>query len=679
MSQSTTNLLSRARAVAAACGAYAVFAGIITLIGWAAEIPRLTSWKNDGIAMFPNTALCSILGGLSLLLRSRTAPEPRHGWRRVSASLLCAIGALTLSQHLTGINLGIDTLLFHRNWGAAATAPMRMGPPASLSFLLIGTALLLLEQPPRRGFSAKLGVAVVALATLSLTGHLYGAEPMYTIPQLTAIAMQTGTVVLALAIGIVASVPEREPMRTLLDGGAAGMLARRAVPIIVVLSVSIGFLRVSAQKYGLVDTAFGSAGRTVVELLLIIGSLWWTLANVRTQERARRASEAEMQRQADELASFLEQSNQRKDEFIAILAHELRNPLAPMRNAAHYLKLKGSIDAQSSRAVSMIERQVMQMSRLVDDLLDVARISRGMLEIRRQRVWCHELIDAALDACGDELRAKGHELHTTLPSDPVEVWIDRERMVQVLCNLLGNAAKYTLPRGRIELVVAISGDTLTIDVKDNGVGIPADKVHQIFELFARVDRALDDQGGLGIGLTLAQQIIRLHGGTIEAFSRGAGCGTEMRVRVPVNAPPTAATVAPAQAGAPGAPKRILLADDNQDAVESLALLLQIDGHEVHTVFDGESAIASAERIQPQVVLLDIGMPKANGYEVARRIRHQQWGKQMYLVALTGWGQEGDKQRAREAGFDAHLVKPVPPDTLQQLLAGIAPAKAPRAV
>jgi PAS domain S-box-containing protein len=363
-------------------------------------------------------------------------------------------------------------------------------------------------------------------------------------------------------------------------------------------------------------------------------------------------------------------ADRRKNEFLAILAHELRNPLGPVRNAAHYLMLKGPTDPDLRRPIEIIDRQVEQMARLVDDLLDVSRISRGVLELRRQRVALAEIVEASVDACREAVQAQGHNLRVSVPIEPVELEADRQRLVQVLTNLISNAAKYTPPGGQIELTAAASDRLLEVAIKDNGIGIPPAKLTEIFDLFTQLDRSFEQQGGLGIGLTLVRQLVELHGGTIAARSEGIGHGSEFALKIPV-----VATVAAAAAARPAPvpasrPRRILLADDNHDAVESLTLLLEIAGHEVHKAFDGEAAISSAEKLLPEVALLDIGMPKANGYEVARRIREHPWGKQIYLVAITGWGQEADKRRAREAGFDAQLVKPVAPDALNRLLATI---------
>ena len=364
----------------------------------------------------------------------------------------------------------------------------------------------------------------------------------------------------------------------------------------------------------------------------------------------------------------LREADRRKNEFVAILAHELRNPLGPIRNAARILKLKGPQDPELRTPIEMIERQTEQLARLLDDLLDVSRISRGALEMRQERVTVSDVVDASVDACHEELQERGVSLRVGLPTEPTELVADRARLIQVLWNLINNAAKYTPSGGKIELTAMVSDCTLVLSVRDNGIGIPPDKLTDIFDLFAQVDRSGEREGGLGIGLTLVRQIVTLHGGSIEARSEGIGRGSEFIVTLPV-----VTTAAPAPATGPvsgpaAAPRRILVVDDNQDAVESLAVLLQIAGHDVHKALDGEAAIALAQQVRPDVVLLDLGMPKVSGYEVARRIREHPWGKQMILVALSGWGQADERIRTQAAGFDAHLVKPVAPEALNQLLA-----------
>jgi PAS domain S-box-containing protein len=375
-----------------------------------------------------------------------------------------------------------------------------------------------------------------------------------------------------------------------------------------------------------------------------------------------------------EAEESLREANRRKDEFLAILAHELRNPLAPVYNAALYLKLQDFPDPELKHSIGMIERQVVHMARLIDDLLDVSRISRGVLDLRLERLNFDEIAEAAVEACRDEIKARGHSLHVDLPRASVWVLADRHRLVQVFCNLLTNAAKYTPLGGRIELAVKVREDrTFEAVVADNGIGIPAAKLSEIFELFARVDPSLEGQGGLGIGLTLALQIIELHHGTIEARSDGAGQGASFLVRLPLA---SAAEIAPSEIepGPRNEPRRILVVDDNQDAAESLFLLLKSAGHSVQVAFDGDAALRIAAQFEPELVFLDIGMPKTNGYDAARRMRAESWGKSIHLVALTGWGQEDDRRRAEEAGFNAHLVKPVSPEALRQQIATLPSAR-----
>jgi PAS domain S-box-containing protein len=366
----------------------------------------------------------------------------------------------------------------------------------------------------------------------------------------------------------------------------------------------------------------------------------------------------------------LQEADRRKDEFIAVLAHELRNPLAPVRNAAHYLKLKGLADPDVRQPLEMIDRQVNLMSRLIEDLLDVSRITRGVLELRRERVLLSDLVEGAVEACRHEVDARRHLLRVELPEEPLALYADRARLVQVFCNLITNAAKYSPPGGEIVVSARKTSQGLEISVSDKGVGIPADKLSEIFDLFAQLDRGLERQGGgLGIGLTLARQIVELHQGTIEARSEGVGKGSEFVLHLPLLPART-----PKRAGGPAQStmirRTVLVADDNRDAADSLALLLG-RGHEVHRAYDGAAAFELAATIQPEVMLLDIGMPRMDGYEVARRVRGELWGANVYLVALSGWGREEDKRRAVEAGFDAHLVKPVTPEALDRLLAGIA--------
>ncbi len=381
---------------------------------------------------------------------------------------------------------------------------------------------------------------------------------------------------------------------------------------------------------------------------------------------ARKQIEDELRRLNDELSL----AHRRKDEFLATLAHELRNPLAPITNAIEILRLRDPVDGESRWARDVIDRQVRQMTRLVDDLLDVARITRGKITLRMERVALAAVVHGAVEAARPFIEQSGHRLAITLPPQPVWLDADPTRLTQVLLNLLNNAAKYTPHGGHIAVDANARDGEAAVCVRDDGIGIPADHLADIFEMFSQVAPALErSQGGLGIGLALARGLVELHGGSIEARSPGAGQGSEFIVRLPValNGRPDAAGDAQ-DAVAADSMLCVLVVDDNRDAADSLAMMLELTGHQVHTAHDGEAALADAERFAPDVVLLDIGMPGMNGYEVAMRLRETPHGRRARIVALTGWGQEDDKRRAVEAGFDQHLTKPVDPASLNAVLA-----------
>ena len=373
------------------------------------------------------------------------------------------------------------------------------------------------------------------------------------------------------------------------------------------------------------------------------------------------------------LLAALKESDRRKDEFLAILAHELRNPLAPIRNAVHILRAKAPALPELLWATDVIDRQVHQMSRLVDDLLDVSRIAGGKIQLRKERIELATVVNSAIEASRPLIDKRGHELAVMMPAEPIPLHADLTRLSQVLLNLLNNAAKYTDPGGRIGLTVAREGAEVAIRVTDTGIGIPSEMLPRIFGMFTQVDRSLERaEGGLGIGLTLVQRLVELHRGTVEARSGGPGKGSEFIVRLPIathfavgkDQGPARAVAEPAA----HATCRILIVDDNRDAADTLGMLLRNLGNEVRTAHDGLEALGAAEDFQPDVVLLDIGMPKMNGYDAARQIRGRR-GKSVILIAVTGWGQEEDRRRSADAGFDHHLTKPVNLGALQKLLDG----------
>jgi PAS domain S-box-containing protein len=388
----------------------------------------------------------------------------------------------------------------------------------------------------------------------------------------------------------------------------------------------------------------------------------------------RKQMEDELRRTAAELS----EANRRKDEFLATLAHELRNPLAPLRNGLQVLRLAGGDAAAVERSLGMMERQLGHLVHLIDDLLDVSRISRGKIALKKERVDLAAIVQAAVEGSRPQIDAAGHQLTVAMP--PAQVYLDADpaRLAQVFANLLTNAAKYTDRAGRISLTAQRQGGEVAVAVRDTGIGIAAEHLPRLFEMFSQVSSALErSQGGLGIGLALVKGLVEMHGGTVEARSEGLGAGSEFVVRLPVAGTAARETATPVGGGEVSRPpgRRILVADDNRDAADSLAEMLRLFGHEVHTAHDGVSAVEAVGRVRPDVAILDIGMPGLNGYAACRRIREQPWGRAMTLVALTGWGQEEDRRRAAEAGFDHHLTKPVDPAALEGLLAALPPRTA----
>ena len=371
-------------------------------------------------------------------------------------------------------------------------------------------------------------------------------------------------------------------------------------------------------------------------------------------------------------AANLELQNQAraKDDFLATLSHELRNPLSALSTAAHLLD-RGSLDTTAEvSARQIVKRQTRLMSRLLDDLLDVSRITRGKLEIRKAPIEVSAIIESAIETVQPWLNRKGHAFSVNVPERHVIIEADAVRLAQVLANLLTNAAKYTEPHGRIELTVQRQGDVMEFRVRDNGIGIPPENQSEIFKMFAQLRPAIErSEGGLGIGLALARGLVELHGGSIAVKSQGVGHGSEFTVRIPIAQAAAAANTNAGKVVSAGDSARceVIVADDNADALQSLAMLLELDGHTVRTASDGIAALSLAQQKIPDVMLLDIGMPGLNGYEVASRVRDLDRGDAVMLVALTGWGQPADRNRAREAGFDHHLTKPIDYEELAGLL------------
>jgi signal transduction histidine kinase/CheY-like chemotaxis protein len=373
-----------------------------------------------------------------------------------------------------------------------------------------------------------------------------------------------------------------------------------------------------------------------------------------------------------EARAYLEEreaADRRKNQFLATLAHELRNPLAPIRNSLSLLRITAT-GASTAPAFEIMDRQVSHMVRLIDDLMDVARITHGKIDLRKRTVDVAEVIAAAVETSRPLIDGAKHELVVSLPAEALALDADPVRLAQVFSNLLNNAAKYTDPGGRVTIAARREGDSAVVTVADTGVGIPADSLASVFDMFAQANAHDRRSGsGLGIGLALARSLVQMHGGSISASSAGAGKGSVFVVRLPLSGaalPGSAPSEAPAPQGA--AMQRILIVDDNRDAANTLGALLQLIGADVRVAYDGETALEAVPGFRPSVVLLDLGMPGMDGYEVARRIRAEPAARDTTLIALTGWGEASDRERSREAGFRHHLVKPVDLNAMQAVLA-----------
>ena len=474
-------------------------------------------------------------------------------------------------------------------------------------------------------------------------------------------------------------------------------ILRSKVSVLVELYCKRGELKATNRTLAQVNQQLAEANTTLqAEKTRELEALNSTLSQANAElAAANRSLQTEIAERARvELA--LKEADRHKDEFLAMLAHELRNPLAPIYNAVQLMRRKQLDDPQLAWSRDIIERQTAHLSRLVDDLLDVSRITRGKINLNKESLEISNLISRAVETTHPLIVERSHDLVLDVPEEPLKVLGDPTRLTQALGNVLSNAAKYTERGGRIAIGVRRDGAEVAIRVTDTGEGIPADLLPVIFNLFTQLDRTSGHaQGGLGIGLALVRRLVEMHGGSVTAHSDGVGKGSEFVIRLPVHVEPEArlngsalesqaAYVSiggqvpalqpvqpdPLMAGSgqtDRVKRRILVADDNSDALESLATLLELGGHEVVTANNGALALECAERHRPEVALLDIGMPMLDGYEVARRIRVQPWGQKVTLVALTGWGQDSDRRRSREAGFDSHLVKPLDMDKLTELL------------
>jgi signal transduction histidine kinase/CheY-like chemotaxis protein len=559
-----------------------------------------------------------------------------------------------------------------------------MSPLTSLVLSVLSISIIAATLPsPRAAVTSRIAAGSTLLtAWLAIIAVAFDAGRLADVPRFPGMAVIT---IALIAIASWAS------LSLSLEAERAGVRLGQASPRVgallltaFVLPLLLGLLR---------DATAARLGPQVVTAVLVVllagamaAIIWQYGSRMTALRREREQAFAELEHRVAERTHELAARNEelrrsedrlrdadrRKDEFLATLAHELRNPLAPIRSAVAVLRSDQVSEDDSFEARLIIERQVGQMSRLIDDLLDVSRITAGKLPMKKSPMRLATVLNLAISTVRPHIDEARHRLIVSLPEESLVVEADEARLSQVFANLLHNACKYTEPGGEIALTASLSNEhEVEIAVRDNGIGIPTEFLPRLFEKFSQVAPALDrSQGGLGLGLSLVHGVVTLHDGRVEARSAGPGRGSEFLVWLPVlHGVVIADTVGvpPAAAAHGSVSRRVLVVDDNADSAESLALLLRIEGHLVETAHDGASAVELAERFQPDAILLDLGMPGMNGYDVCAQIRRQPRGRSILMVAQTGWGQAQDRARTLEAGFDAHLTKPIDPEAVQEML------------
>jgi signal transduction histidine kinase/CheY-like chemotaxis protein len=665
-STASAALAKRAVVIARITSALVAAAAIAVLVGWLRDMPELTSLYLVGPTVKTNAALAILFGALgNILLISAGARRPWRLAGYAAATVPTVLGALTLSEHLGGWDLGIDQVIATEAAGALATmSPNRMGPPASTANLLLGLALLLGSSRSARWrtLSQSLSILTCGIALLPLMGYAYGFSELYGVARYTGIALINAIALLALALAVQAGRPDVGLASLVCREDEVGMFARRMLPASILLPFGIGWVLARGYNARSVDAPFAISTMALVLIILMAGVIW----RIGTQLVLLLDARAATERALAESERTLREADQQKTEFLATLSHELRNPLAPIRFAVELLNGPSAATARQT-----IERQVQHLTRLIDDLLDLTRISRNKLELHVRPSDLRQLVSDAIDAVSSEIKRSQHELEVDLPSEAVWLNVDPDRIVQMLVNLLTNAIRYSEPGGKIRVGTTVDDADVTIAVRDTGHGIAAVDLDRVFDRFVQVGQTR--HGGLGIGLALVKALAELHGGSVRARSAGRGKGSEFRLRLPRAAgPPTA----PAAEDLPMPVCRILVVDDNRDAADMLGGLLTASGHNVQVAYDGESALRQAAAFRPQAGLFDIGMSGMDGYQLAKRLRGDPQLRDLFLIAITGWGQEEDRRRALSAGFDAHLTKPADPAEIAKLLAARFPIGEP---
>ncbi len=651
---------------AAAAGAFVLSA--LVLLGWEFDLGLLKSVLPGQSATQPLTAVCLGLCALALGLSGGSSP------RSIVATRLCALLPLvvvlaTVWQNALDTDWGLDRWLFpdavvHEQTGQFLR-PGRTAGAALLAIAMLAVCLLL--SGARKRVANQIYVALATAGTVFcvavLVAYAFSLKVLYAMGLYANVSLNSGIILGALFIGVLLRRSDLGWVR-LLTGSAAGSESARRLLLwsIVLLFVLAAVVQVCTANI-LYGEQIEATVVTFAALGLLLAGIVSHAERLNALDCARHSAATRLRLVEEELAS----NTRAKDAFLAVLAHELRNPLSSLRNGIEIVRRRSGPDRTLSQTATTMARQMSQLVRLVDDLLDLSRIDQGNIELQRERVEVKDVIDRAVETCRESLTAREHTLVLAPVEPSLAVHGDRHRLVQVISSLLANSAHYSEPGGRISITVSSEGRQIIVAITDNGPGIPPEALEHAFDVFAelRAQRARTD-GGLGVGLALVRTLVELHGGSVHVHSPDPRAGSSVVIQLPALDDNKKLRASPAPQSMQRR-LRILVADDNTDAAGSLAILLRLEGHEVLTAVDGLQAIERAQRFRPDVLFMDVGMPLLDGIEAARRIRAHDWGRQMHIVALTGWGLEAERTRTAEVGMDGHLLKPADPRELAAIL------------
>ena len=681
VSQYSARQLSRYRAISTACASLALAIGASGFLGWILDNDFLKRIHPSLVTMKANTAICLTLISVSvLLLREPSSGSAKRRAGQICAAVVAAVALLTLSEHLFGWDLHIDQLLFHETVHEAGLSfPGRMGVASTLNFILLGVSLLFLNVRSSRHFriSNVSVLLVLAVTLLVFLYYFYGIEGQEPIAVYFTIALHTVIAFLSICAAILFSRPDRGLVALLLGNSPGSVVARRMWPVMLIV-VLLGWARTIGRHAGWFGPGFATAAFVLSILSILLVLIWWTAVSLNRTDRERRRAETERERLLEsekKARDAAEKANQLKDEFLATLSHELRNPLNVILGYSELLlrmpEIEGS--ARLRQMAEALRRNARSQSQLINDLLDLSRLQRGKIALNQETLSLAAIVDNAVETVRAEAAAKGIEIQLAVKDQFLLVDGDRLRLQQIAWNLLNNAVKFTPPGGTIKIQLNGDVDHAALVVEDTGQGIDRDFLPHVFEMFRQADGSNSRRhGGLGIGLALVQQLVQLHQGTILAESAGANRGSRFTIQLPLTREAPSAELSAPPPLPPLNPVLLpsiefLIVDDSEDTVAMLQQFLKLSGAKVTTATNGLDALRVASDTKFDVILSDISMPEMDGFEFLERLRHIPGRERVPVVAITGFGRSNDIERARSSGFYAHLTKPLDLDALVAVL------------